>query len=180
MYIFLDTEFTDFINCDLISLGAISEDGQHEFYVEVTDHEVAWQSDFVKGAIVPLLDNAKYGMTFAEAGVAFKQWFEALPDEKIDFIVDYFGDAMLLSDLLHEHGRTEKKVLVKILNEEFRGCLHDRGFHTFEQLQAAWRALLPGIEDYYEQVDNRRHHALVDAKANRHGWLKGLASAQRA
>lgn len=84
IYIFLDTEFTNFVDCDLISLGAISEDGQHEFYVEITDYETSWCSDFVKGAIIPLLDNAKYGMTFVEAGAAFKQWFEALPDNKID------------------------------------------------------------------------------------------------
>lgn len=180
MYIFLDTEFTNFVQCDLISLGAVSEDGEHEFYVEITDHEVAWQSDFVKAAIVPLLDNAKYGMTFVDAGVAFKQWFEALPDEKIDFIVDYGGDAMLLNDLLHEHGRTNKKVLVKMFNDEFRGCLHDRGFHLPQQISTGFRGLLPGMEDYYEYIDNRRHHALVDAKANRYGWLKGLNHAERA
>lgn len=34
--------------------------------------------------------------------------------------------------------------------------------------------MLRGIEDYYELHDKRRHHALVDAKANRHGWLQGL------
>jgi len=37
MLIFLDTEFTDFIDCELISIGMVSEDGQHAFYAEVLD-----------------------------------------------------------------------------------------------------------------------------------------------
>jgi hypothetical protein len=32
--IFCDTEFTDFIDCDLISIGLVSEDGKSEFYAE--------------------------------------------------------------------------------------------------------------------------------------------------
>jgi hypothetical protein len=180
MYLFLDTEFTDFLNCDLISVGIVSEDGRHEFYVEITDYKTEWSSDYVKQAIVPLLEHGKYGMTFEQAGAAFKQWFEALPDNHIEFIVDYAGDAMLMNGLVHDHGPTDKKVLVKLYNDEFRRCIHDRGFHRLAQLEAGFRTLLHGMEDYYEQVDNRRHHALVDAKANRHGWLKGLDNAERA
>lgn len=32
MLIFIDTEFTDFAHCELISIALVSDDGQHEFY----------------------------------------------------------------------------------------------------------------------------------------------------
>jgi len=37
MLVFLDTEFTDFIDCELISTGIIGEDGQYVLYLEVLD-----------------------------------------------------------------------------------------------------------------------------------------------
>ncbi len=42
MLIFLDTEFTDFIDCDLISIGMVSEDGRHFFYAEREDYQRDW------------------------------------------------------------------------------------------------------------------------------------------
>lgn len=37
MLLLLDTEFTDILNPELISLGLVSACGQHEFYAELTD-----------------------------------------------------------------------------------------------------------------------------------------------
>jgi len=39
MLVFLDTKFTDFIDCELISIGIVSEDGRHECYLEVQDFD---------------------------------------------------------------------------------------------------------------------------------------------
>lgn len=39
MLIFLDIEFTDFIDCELISIGMVSEDGKHVLYLEVQDFD---------------------------------------------------------------------------------------------------------------------------------------------
>ena len=41
MRLFVDTEFTDLLNCDLISIGAVSEDGKHEFYGERSDFDLS-------------------------------------------------------------------------------------------------------------------------------------------
>jgi hypothetical protein len=49
MLVFLDTEFTDFLNCDLISIGMVSEDGQHELYAERSDYEASLCNSFVHG-----------------------------------------------------------------------------------------------------------------------------------
>jgi hypothetical protein len=51
--IFLDTEFTDFIDTHLISLGMAAESGE-EFYAEVPYPSEAC-SDFVREAVIPLL-----------------------------------------------------------------------------------------------------------------------------
>lgn len=37
MLIFLDCEFTGFIDIDLISIGMVSDDERHEFYAERND-----------------------------------------------------------------------------------------------------------------------------------------------
>jgi hypothetical protein len=38
MLVFFDTEFTNFTECELISIGFVSVDGHHEFYCELTDY----------------------------------------------------------------------------------------------------------------------------------------------
>ncbi len=40
MILFLDTEFTDFQQPDLISIGLVSECGSHEFYAERNDFDL--------------------------------------------------------------------------------------------------------------------------------------------
>ena len=49
LMVFLDCEFTDFIDCDLVAIGMVSEDGQHAFYAERNDYRRDWESDFVRG-----------------------------------------------------------------------------------------------------------------------------------
>ena len=51
---FLDTEFTDFVRPDLISIALVSEDGR-EFYAERTDYREDDCSDFVRETVLPLL-----------------------------------------------------------------------------------------------------------------------------
>ena len=54
MLVFLDTEFTNFVRPDLISIALVSEDGR-EFYAERTDYRHADCSDFVRQTVQPLL-----------------------------------------------------------------------------------------------------------------------------
>ena len=55
MRLFVDTEFTDFIDCELISIGLVSEDGRHEFYAEVADYDRQKCNAHVQAGIWPLL-----------------------------------------------------------------------------------------------------------------------------
>jgi len=54
MRVFVDTEFTDFIDCDLISVGLVAEDGR-EFYGERSDFDMRACSEFVRAAVLPQL-----------------------------------------------------------------------------------------------------------------------------
>mgnify|MGYP003705540817 CR=1 FL=1 len=58
MLIFLDTEFTDFIDTELISIGLVDENGR-EFYAESTQYRQEACSDFVRQVVVPLLGQHK-------------------------------------------------------------------------------------------------------------------------
>lgn len=178
MYLFLDTEFTDFKDCDLISLGLISEDGQYSFYVEITDHTVSWRSQFVREVVVPMLDYAKYGKSHHEACVALREWLESLPAGEIVIVVDFMMDTYLMQEMLKTIPQ-QRPVIFRMIEKAFMSALHERGFHMVQQLDVAFREMVQGTEEYYEEVDSRRHHALVDAKANRHGWLKGFEHAKR-
>lgn len=54
MLIFIDTEFTDFVQIDLISIALVTEDGR-EFYAERNDYRREDCIDFVRAAVVPML-----------------------------------------------------------------------------------------------------------------------------
>jgi hypothetical protein len=175
MYLFLDTEFTDFKDCDLISIGIVSEDGQHEFYVEITDYTEGWASPFVREVVVPMLDHNKHGKPFAAASVALNEWLEALPSKEILVIIDYGMDHYLFSELVNDSPvRHSKKTSVRMIDPAFRHVLHERGYHSVAQQTAAWGVIVEQTERYFRLYDERQHHALVDAKANRHGWVEGL------
>src|SRR5471030_2296502 len=75
MLIFLDTEFTDFIDCDLISIGMVSEDGQHELYLERSDYRAEWCNSFVHAAVLPQLGGAGPAFDRLQLAARLVGWF---------------------------------------------------------------------------------------------------------
>lgn len=153
MLIFLDTEYTGLgqVCPKLISLALVAEDGQREFYVELTD---TWRlndcAEFVKHEVLPLLQGPS--SSEAEARDALRAWFADAPRE-VQIACDSETDFRFLINLL--------------------------GAPRPENLAACYFDLRPLIDtaiydqvvaDYY-QIDNRLHHALTDARAYRRGWL---------
>lgn len=179
MNVFVDTEFTCFEEAtrELISLGLVSEDGKHEFYVEITDHNADFRSDYVEKVIIPMLDFDKYGKTYPWACQDLKDWIDTLPEDvdEVNFIVDYVGDWSLMLPML-ERAQPNRTISASMYSHAFLTVLHERGVHTDSRIDDAYRALMysPDEESYYATVDNRQHHALVDAKANRHAFLRGI------
>jgi hypothetical protein len=54
MHLLVDTEFTDFIDCDLISITLVADDGR-EFYGERSDYDDVSCTAFVREAVIPQL-----------------------------------------------------------------------------------------------------------------------------
>src|SRR3569833_2601750 len=90
MKLFLDTEFTDFIDCDLIAIGIVSEDGK-EFYAERNEVDVGRCSAFVREVVLPLLgkEPAVIGSE-EEIGQALKEWLAQFGEVEVCY--DYAAD----------------------------------------------------------------------------------------
>jgi 3' exoribonuclease, RNase T-like len=143
MRIFVDCEFTDFIGCDLISIGLIADDGR-EFYGERSDYDDTACSGFVREAVLPQLGR-QHGCVFPREGlrVSLLAWLDQFAGEpERTFCVDYAGDWDLLIDLLGEVPEGWEGLHV--------GSLVDHG----------------RLEAYFAEHGGR-HHALMDARASR-------------
>lgn len=165
--IFLDTEFTNFNNPKLISLGLITEDGSKSFYAELTDSYVfADCSDFVNKRVSPLLDGEPITpplnyfkiyakMTTPECREQLLQWFE-----RINFEIIVVNDApsfdwVLLKELFGDHWpKNLDRKCYKIVS----GSLAAEQKYQHSMIQA--------YKDGY-----RQHHALDDATVMALCWL---------
>ena len=99
MLIFLDTEFTDFVRPDLISIGLVAEDGR-EFYAERTDYRRNECNDFVCATVLPLLGRVPGAACRRPALTRrLRKWFEAL-QEPATIIYDFEGDWLLLANAI--------------------------------------------------------------------------------
>ncbi|GAB2871660.1 hypothetical protein GCM10027093_04120 [Paraburkholderia jirisanensis] len=144
MRVFVDTEFTDFLDCDLISVALVSEDGR-EFYGERSDYDAASCSAFVREAVLPQLGRDPRCVFRRDALCeALRTWLDTFEHETERWLCfDYGGDWELLCDLLDGPPAGWQAVNVAGLLDRHRS------------------------EDYY-RIHGGRHHALADAHANRY------------
>ncbi|MFM0476305.1 3'-5' exonuclease family protein [Paraburkholderia strydomiana] len=149
MHVFVDTEFTDFIDCELVSIALVADDGR-EFYGERSDFDQSSCSEFTRAAVLSQLGQHPGCMFTREAlQAALVTWlagFDGEPERRLCF--DYGGDWALLCDLL-------------------------------DGPPAGWQVLnVAGLLDRcrseaYYRTHGGRHHALADARANRYAMDKG-------
>ncbi len=146
LLLFLDTEFTDFRDMDLISIGIVSQD-HHQFYGENSEFKRAWCNDFVKSDVITKLDGAEHAMAYNLLKEKLQLWLSDLLEEysSLLFVFDYSGDWFLLGELLTDYPQREK----------VKGQKDD---------------LDAGIELYYMHDRSKEHHALYDAKALYNGF----------
>jgi len=181
--LFLDTEFTDFINTELISIGAVTEDGKHEFYAEVSDYRRASESQFVKENIVPLLDGGSALMPLNEVSARFGSWVESLP-YNVKVCIDYSTDWELTLMLLHDvwPSNLEKEWLNVYADMQLASILKCSGVGMSRPLADVIRNTKDVFtKQFYEHFfvnketpKYRQHHALYDARANREAWMAAM------
>ncbi|MGU7843743.1 hypothetical protein ACV22V_30250 [Burkholderia sp. AW33-5] len=141
----MDTEFTDFLDCDLISIAVVADDGR-EFYGERSDFDRGCCSEFVRAAVLPQLGQYP-DRVFTREGlrVALQSWLDQFAGEIESRLLcfDYGGDWELFVDLLGE------------APPDWQAC--HVGAEILDQQQ---------IEMYFKEHGGR-HHALHDARAIR-------------
>lgn len=143
MRIFIDTEFTDFIDLDLISIALVADDGRH-IYGERSDFDRSLCNDFVNETVLPQLHSLPDCVyTRAQLTTALRTWL--LQFESLDPVLCFDDpvDWALLYDILDKDVPTW-----------FRSC------NIKAQLDAA------RIEQYLAKTGLTSHHALTDALAN--------------
>lgn len=154
MLIFFDTEFTELgLDARLISIGLVTEDGQHEFYSELEDtYQLDHCSDFVRESVLPLLQGGNARMSLQELTLKLAKWLEEF-DESVQ----------LATDSLH----WDWPWIQKIFSDP-----------NLWPINLAAKPLILGQNPELELAIEtaftgglRRHHALDDAKANRIGWV---------
>lgn len=146
LLLFLDTEFTDFRDMDLISIGIVSQ-YEHEFYRENKDYKQSWCNDFVKAEVVSKLQGGDHALPYAQLKESLQLWISGLLEEysTLLFVYDYSGDWFLLGELLLDYPQRGK----------VKGKKDD---------------LETGIELYFMHDHSNEHHALHDAKALFNGF----------
>ena len=172
--IFLDTEFSDICaNPKLISIGLVSECGNHEFYAELsgtyTDHDCSY---FVFEDVIPMLQGGDVRMTYSECARRLLKWLMAI-EKPVQIATDsVVWDWDWIAKMYVEASKGTKwpaRMTSREIAEVFRPpnvCKDPFDlsgiFETHEYLYAVEDAYAGGL---------RRHHALDDAKAIRAGFL---------
>jgi len=175
MYILLDTEFTDFDSRDVISVGMVSECGGYEFYSEVSDHNPNLRTQFVNQVVMPLLQGGDVSVPYAQSAERMSNWLTSLPQDQGDLmvLVDYIGDWLIVDCMLRKFP-IKRPIRCQFINYALDHIIKERGITAPEVLTQARINFDSGCQHYYT-IDSRQHHALVDAKSNRVGWLAGKA-----
>lgn len=160
--LFLDCEWADTLDSELVSLALVSEDGLHRFYSEV-DPLPKQPTDWVRAVVYPLLEHgyaARQRIDLTRDLRAFVSRFDD-PFVLFDYQADgaLFGYALAGFDLsgaaLAKLPPAPSVGQILILREDVRR----------------------GIEQYFREHPEhagRRHHAGVDAEALRWAFVAAL------
>lgn len=148
MKIFLDTEFTDFIDPQLISIGIAASNGE-EFYAELP-YSIDLCSTFVKEVVIPLLGkNPDAFCTAHELPVRLITWLNLIKssNQKLDICFDF---------------QTDWDLFIKALGEDVPNWCQPRLIGR--EINAMLRY------DFHKKNQLPQHHALNDAKGIRYAF----------
>ena len=160
--IFIDTEFTNFHNKGLISIGLIEMESQETFYMECLDYKKEENSDFVKKNIVPLLNGS--GDTTKEVINKMLTWLDKW--EEYCFVGDSETDYQIITRETKLPKKCRGFIYVEHYMEEVLNIRSDEMKTIISERFSEY------CEEYFYVNNKKAHHALEDAKANRWAFLK--------
>jgi len=146
--VFVDTEFTNFVDTHLISIGMAAASGE-EFYAEVP-YPLDNCSEFVREVVIPLLGRVPNAFCpIDDLYMKITSWLKIIRthDEVVDICFDYQTDWDLFSVALD--GRVPSWC---------RPCMVSRNINELLRYEFHKKNNLP------------EHHALYDAQANRYAY----------
>ena len=158
MRIFFDTEFTQFRDGELLSIGFVSE-ADHELVVEIHDEQRhARASEFCKTTVIPqfgLVRAHKVGSD-AKAGAVIADWLLGF-DSPLVLCYDYKLDWRFFEEAIRAAGEwalvSERITPLNVADfAKYDSCL---------QVQD---------QNFLGESHPGRHHPLVDARAMRERW----------
>lgn len=147
--IFIDTEFTDLVDMDLISIGLVMEDSR-AFYAERNDFDVGLCNDFVHSQVLPLL-RSPGAMVLSRQDLrnAVDAWLAPFADAEPLICYDHVVDWAQLWDLY---------------DRQAPAWLGQRNIRANLDLDA-WAS-------FFKETGLAQHHALNDARANKAAYRK--------
>jgi hypothetical protein len=156
MRFFLDCEWADTIGSELVSLGLVSEDGEHRFYAEVSPLPAS-PNDFVRAAVYPLLQGGPAARSELEITRDLRGFLAHF--EEVEVIYDYPVDGALLRYALDGFDQPDSLLSTLPPMPVVRTRLISESADVNRR-----------IEQYFSDrpdAARRRHNALVDAEALR-------------
>ncbi len=154
MRVYFDTEFTQFTQPDLISIGLVAADGR-EFYAVMKSIPLKQCSAFVREVVLPIIEHwPSATLDRRELAQSLRQWFNEMA-EPCEVVCDFATDADLLIELIG--GETDHALralnIARVTVLSVTQC---------EQIAEAF-------DRYFTEPRQwPRHHALEDARALRH------------
>lgn len=151
---FLDTEFTDFLNPALISVGLVAEDWR-QLYLELP-YQHADCSDYVREVVLPLLDQDPEAICAPDQVAGrVNAWLEWIRPRQGEVVIcfDYSPDWELLA---------------AAMNYQIPAWITPRHLRSEEVNELL-------VDDYWRRnPEEREHHALHDAKALRYAFRQEM------
>jgi hypothetical protein len=163
MILFIDTKWADVLARELVSLALVSECGQHEFYAE-RDPLPSAPTDFVRSVVYPLLERGHHACSDAEFTRRLHAFFESVASVaqlgRVTVAYDHRNDLDLLHYALEgfQQRETPTRPAFRAYN---LGWMGDRYLQVVEECFAS-----------DPELRRRRHHARIDARANRDAFVR--------
>lgn len=160
--LFLDCEWADTLDSELVSLALVSEDGHHRFYSEV-DPLPKEPREWVRAVVYPLLEHGYAARQQIDFTRDLRAFIARVEDPVVLF--DYHSDGVLFGHALYGFD------------------LLDTALAKLPPVPKVTQALIvrddvrQGIEQWFREhpeLAGRRHHAGVDAEALRWAFVAAL------
>lgn len=168
MILFIDSEWADVLATELVSLALVSDCGRFEFYAE-RDPLPSSPTNFVRSVVYPLLERGEYACSDADFTHRLHAFIASVARVAryggVTVAYDHRNDLDLLNYALD--GFEEQETPAR---PQFRP--YNLGWMGDQYVKAVEECFARDSE-----LSRRRHHALIDARANRDAYRMMTAGA---